>query len=169
MQRRADDDTLPICLLLHDCHALLHEIIEADAHKGEFELSGLDFGEIEQIVDKRNKMPARGVYVLEILPVAFAADRAKALVHHHFGKSYDGIERCTNLMADLGKKLGLRRGCLLGCASGIDQFFLDALPGGDVAQYCAKFFTAFDASDRDMQRNKTALAHTADCFVAGAE
>src|SRR5262245_1489879 len=114
MQRGANDDTLPIRLLLHDCHALLHEIIEVDAHKGEFKLSGLDFGEIEQIVDKRNEMPARGVDVLEILPVAFAADRAKAFVHHHFGTAYDGIEWCTNFMADIGKKLGLRRGCLLG-------------------------------------------------------
>ena len=114
-------------------------------------------------------MPARGVDILEILPVTFAADRAKAFLHHHFGKADDSIERCANFVADLGKKLGLRCGCLLGRDPGVDQFIFAALPGGDVAHYRAKLLAILDAPDRDMQRNKAALAHAADCFVAGIE
>src|SRR4029078_3220329 len=150
-------------------HALLHEIIEIDAHECELKLSGLDLRQIEQIVEKRNKMSARGVDVLEILPVAFAADRAETLVHHHFGKTDDGIERRSDFVADLGKKFGLRRGRLLGRALGVDQFLFAALPGGDVAQNHAKFLAVLDAPDRDMQRDKPALAHAPDYFVAGAE
>ena len=54
-------------------------------------------------------MAARGMDVLEILPIALVADRAEALLHHHFGKSDDGVERGADLVADLGNEIGFRR------------------------------------------------------------
>ena len=55
------------------------------------------------------------------------------------------------------------------CCAGVDQFFLGALPGGDVAQHRAEFLAVLDPPHGDVERNQAALAHAADCFAAGIE
>ena len=85
-------------------------------------------------------MAAGGVDILQVLPVAFIADGAEALVHHHFGKTDNGVERRADFMADLGEKFRFGDRGLFGCLLGAVKLFCGALPGGDVAQYRAQLF-----------------------------
>ena len=137
--------------------------------KRQVELAGLDLGQIEQIVEQRNQMAAGGVNVLEVLLVAVVADGAEALVHHHFGKADDGVERRADLVADLGEEFGFGGRGALGLLARIDQFFLGALPGGDVAQHRAEFIAVLDPPHGDVERHQPALAHAADRFAPGIE
>ena len=45
----------------------------------------------------------------EILPVALVADRAELFLRHDLGKADDGVERRSDLVADLGEEVGLGR------------------------------------------------------------
>src|SRR6185437_7823031 len=147
----------------------LHQVIEIHAHESQFKLSCLDFREVEEIVEQRNQVAARSVNVLEILPITVVADRAEALVHHHFRKADDRIERCADFMADLGKEFRFGHGSLFGRLSGVDEFLFGSFPVSDVAQYRTKLFTIFYAANRDVQGNETALADTANRLIAGME
>ena len=66
-QRGADDDALAVGLRLHQRDALLRQFVEVDAGEVQVELAGLDLGQVEQVVEQRDQMPAGGVDVLEIL------------------------------------------------------------------------------------------------------
>ena len=51
----------------------------------------------------------------------------------------------------------------------VDQLFLGALPGGDVAQHRAEFLAVLDAPDGHEERHQPALPHAADRLAAGVE
>ena len=115
------------------------------------------------------RCPPEVVDVLEVLPVAVVAERPEALLHHHLGKADDGIERGADLVADLGEEFGLCRGGFFRLLAGVDQFFLGALPGGDVAQHRAEFLAVLDAAHGHVKRHQPALAHAADQLAALVE
>ncbi len=60
-------------------------------------------------------------------------------------------------------------GSALGLLARVDQFFLGALPGGDVAQHGAELFAVLDAPDGKIERHQAALLDAADGFAAGLE
>ena len=52
---------------------MLHQRVQVHAREHEIELAGLDLGEVEQIVDERDKVLAGGVNVPEVLAIALVA------------------------------------------------------------------------------------------------
>src|SRR5208282_5965594 len=66
---RANDDARAARLRLHDADALLRQLVEADIGECEVELTSLDLGKIEQVVQQRDKVHAGAVDVLEIFAV----------------------------------------------------------------------------------------------------
>ena len=80
------------------------------------QLARLDLREIEQVVDEADQVPAGVMDVAEIFAVALVADRAEALLDHHFREADDGVQRRADFVADLGEEVGLLRARLLGLA-----------------------------------------------------
>ncbi len=114
-------------------------------------------------------MLAGEVDVAEIAPVAVAADRAEALLHHHFGKADDGVERRPDLVADLGEEIRLLRIGGLGGAARGDKLLLDILPVGDVAKHGAVLAGLAKPADGHEQRDEAAARHPADHLAAVIE
>ena len=54
-------------------------------------------------------MRAGSADVFQIFLVAGRADRPETLLHHHFRKAHDGVQRRANLMRYAGQEIGLRR------------------------------------------------------------
>ena len=55
------------------------------------------------------------------------------------------------------------------CLLGVDQLFLGALPGGDVAHHRAEFLAVGDPPHGEVKRHQAALPHQADRLAAGVE
>jgi hypothetical protein len=96
--------------------------------------TGLDLGDVEQVVDDVEHMLARIADVMGIFEIARAADRAEPFLRHHFGKADDGVERGADFVADPGKEIALVRIRGLRGALGGAQLFFGAFPLGDVTQ-----------------------------------
>ena len=115
------------------------------------------------MVSERDEMSSRTHRCVQVLPVSFIADGTEALGDHHFGKADDGVERCTDFSV-----------CILARNSLAMQAFSAACLALFVLPRCAsrrlwlitRGFAAFNTAHRDVERNKTALAHAADCWSA---
>ena len=114
--------------------------------KGQIELSRLDAGNVEQVVDQADDMLAGGADVAQVFAVALVLDRSEALLDHHFGEADDGVQRRAYFVADARQEIRflVRRG--LGGAARGEQLGLGALPVRDVAQHGAEA-TALVAGD----------------------
>ena len=104
----------------------------------EFELAGLDFREIEQIVDQRQEMAAAGMDVVDIAAVFVVVDFAEALQPHDFREAHDGVERRAQFVADAGEEFRFLPAGRFGRFLGLAQFRLGLLPLRDVAHHGAE-------------------------------
>ena len=84
----------------------------------QFQLSGIDAGQIEQIVDEHQERRCRIVQHGDSLPLAVVKLRLLQL----FGDSQNGVERSPQFMARNGQKTGFCLVGLLGCVLGRGQF-----------------------------------------------
>ena len=80
--------------------------VERDGDKLHLLLACFDLGNVEQIIDDIEHMLAGIADVVGVFEIARTADRSEPLLYHHFGKSYDGIERRADLVADPGQEVG---------------------------------------------------------------
>ena len=94
------------CGCISDTHSRMTLLASTDA-KASSSLPASILLKIEQVVGEAHHMAAGSVDVLEIVLVALVADRAEALLQHHFGKAQNGVQGRADLMADLGEKIGL--------------------------------------------------------------
>jgi hypothetical protein len=78
--------------------------------RAEFELAGLDLGEVEHLIDEAEKMGTRTVNPAQRLCRLFRA-KARRIADHHLGQPDDGIERGAQLMAHAGDELRLVLAC----------------------------------------------------------
>ena len=75
-----------------------------------------------------------------------------------------------NLVADLGKKVGLGRRCLFGLAPCLNEFLLRFLPSGDVAEHNGTLVgPVAGQSDGHEQRDQGAVAGPADHLASAVE
>src|SRR3546814_12183191 len=73
----------------------------------QIQLAGLDLGEVQDVIDDLQQMPAALVNIAGIAVVAVAAELAVQLVQHDLGKTDDGVERRAQLVPHVGEELGL--------------------------------------------------------------
>src|SRR5262249_7850680 len=81
----------------------------------QYELAGLDLGQIEHIIDESKQMLAVGLKVFEYAQHLLGW-LAVSAVRHQFGIAQDGVERRAQLVAHIGKERGLVL-CWLGISS----------------------------------------------------
>ncbi|MNI56350.1 hypothetical protein D3C73_1113450 [compost metagenome] len=132
-QCRAYDHPLAVCLRLHKRDRFRHRFVQADSDEIEIKLSGLDLGNIEQVVDDIEHMPARAADIVRIFDIAGVADRPEPFRCHHVGKADNGIQWRADLVAYMRKELALVRiGRFRGPFCGA-QLVFGPFPLGDVA------------------------------------
>ena len=83
-----------------------------EAFEDKIHLSGLDLGQIENVVDQRQKMAGSTLDAFKRLDLIVAVEFARILLQH-LGHADDGIERRAQFVRHVGKKAGFRAACLL--------------------------------------------------------
>ena len=79
----------------------------------QFAMTGIEAGNIQNVIDQRQQMRAAGMDVVQIFLVARRAQRPAGLAQHGFGKAQHGIQRRAQFMAHRGQEGGLGfAGCL---------------------------------------------------------
>ncbi len=99
------------------------EHLEAHGH-----LAGLDLGHVEDVVDDRQQVLARGVDVADVFGVALVAKGAEQLGHHHLGEAVDGVQRGAQFVAHVGQELAL------GLVGALGADLLDLVLAGEFGQ-----------------------------------
>jgi hypothetical protein len=97
------------------------------------------------------------------------ADRPEPLLHHHFRKADDCIERRADFVADLRQEIGLLRVRGFRRPPRRHKFFLRVLPMRDVAENGAELVRPSEAPHRHEQRDEPSLRHPADHFASVIE
>ncbi len=120
-ERGPEHDARALGERLQAAGAILDDLGHVDRGEIELELAGLDLGDVEQVVEKRERVEAALMDVLDIAFVALVADRAEPLLQHQLGEADDRVERRAHLVADLGEEVdapgrgvGLELGRVLG-------------------------------------------------------
>ena len=72
----------------------------------EVHLAGLDLGEVEDVVDQREQVPAGAQHALERLELVFPLQVARVLVQH-LGDADDRVQRRAQLVRHVGQELRL--------------------------------------------------------------
>ena len=81
----------------------LEEIAEAEGFGSHLHASGLDFGEVEEVVDEVEEMSSAGADVLDVAGGFGVARRAGFA--EEVGEAEDGVEGCSEFVADVGEEL----------------------------------------------------------------
>ena len=103
------DDKLVVVLLselTRGADDLVDQRRKLDGLRIEFELAGLDLGEIEHLVDEAEEMVTSAVHALQGLQRLFRAE-ARRVGDHHLGQTDDGVEGRAEFMAHPGDELRL--------------------------------------------------------------
>ncbi len=148
-------------LLLQHFRRVIGHVAQVHGGEVQLELAGLDFGQVEQVIDERQEMRAAGVDVLHVATVLLVVDLAEAAKPHDFREAHDGVERRSELVADAGEKLGFLAARRLGALLGLAQFGFGLLPLGDVAHHGAEGglrARRLQPADRQEQGHRSALA-----------
>ncbi len=95
-----------LCSGLDDTQTLIYQAARADWLDGKRELPRLNLRHVEDIVDHLQQVaPALGD-VLGVISIFVMPDRTEELLRHDFREADDGVQRCPQLMADIGEELG---------------------------------------------------------------
>ena len=82
----------------------MHDVLERVVRKRERQLTGLDLGEVEHVIDQAKKMLAVGLQAFEHL-AHLVRRLAIDVVEDEFGVAEDGVERGAQLVAHVGQEL----------------------------------------------------------------
>ena len=102
------------------------EGLDQDLH-----LAGLDLGEVEDVVDQAEEVPAGDADLGEVGDEALLAE-LRGFLDEHFAVADDGVERRAQLVAHIGEELALRLVGGVGLLLGLLQLALALLELGDV-------------------------------------
>src|SRR5262249_916455 len=103
-QRGSEHDACPLGERLQACDAILNELRHIDRSEIQLKLGGLDLGDVEEIVEQRQRVEAAVMDVLDIPLVALVPDRAEPLAKHQLGEADDRVERRAYLVTHFGEK-----------------------------------------------------------------
>ena len=110
--RWAIDDEAVAVLRRHRLDRLGH-VLDHGHQRERFEVKlhppGLDLGEVEDVVDQGEQVPARAEHAVERLEVLLQCLR---ILPQHLGDADDGVERRAQLVAHVGEELRLVLACL---------------------------------------------------------
>ena len=101
---------------LHRAQAGIDELLHLNIDRMDLHPSGLDFGEVEDVVDQRQEMLSADQDLPKILVFARGQDVLRA-PHHQPGKTDNGVHRGPELVGHVGQELGL------GLGGGFGRFF----------------------------------------------
>ncbi|MNZ69932.1 hypothetical protein D3C78_882490 [compost metagenome] len=126
--RLDETDQLDVLLLglgAEDAQAVFDQRVEVELHVVQFNLSGLEFGNVENFVDQCQQFVAGAVDGLHVVALLDRQRRAQ----QQLGHAQYAVHGRADLVADLGQELGL--GIDLGVAggqlaAGAEAFFTDA-------------------------------------------
>ena len=109
--RPAIDDN-PIAVLRRHRLDRLGHVLDQRRQRERFEMKlhapRLDLGEVENVVDQREQVPARAEHAIERLDVLLQRLR---VLPQHLGDADDGVERRAQLVAHVGEELRLVLTC----------------------------------------------------------
>ena len=94
----------------------------------EVQLAGLDLGEVQDVVDDGQERVARGADRLDVLALFLRDARVQEQARH----ADDPVHGGADLVAHVRQELALERGGAQGRVAGLGEFFLNALPLGDL-------------------------------------
>ncbi len=129
----------------HRRHGFIEMIAEIEINAIELEATGLDLGEIENVVDEREQIVGRGANHFQV----FALLDGKRGVERELGHADDAVHGSANLMAHIGQKGALGPIGRLGGFLGRLKLFLESPPLGHIARNAA---SAHDRASRIAQR-----------------
>ena len=92
--------------LAHHHHAALERLPQRERVNLQLDLSGLDLGEVEDVVDQREQMVPRGGDVVEVLRL-LRIHGPDHLVAQHLGEADDRVERRPELVGHVRQELRL--------------------------------------------------------------
>ncbi len=92
--------------LAHHHHAALERLPQRERVHLELDLSGLDLGEVEDVVDQREQVVPGRDDVVEVLGLLLV-DRADHLVAEHLREADDRVQRRPQLVGHVGQELRL--------------------------------------------------------------
>ncbi len=95
-----------LALLRDQRRRLLQQLVQVDLPAFEFQLAGLDLGEVEDVVDDAQQVVAGGLHVVEITALLGVQARLQQQVR----QADDGVQGRADLVAHVGQERGLRLG-----------------------------------------------------------
>jgi hypothetical protein len=105
---RFDDEAVLVLLgeLSGGADDLIDEPSQINRLGIEFELAGLDLGEVQYLVDEAKEVGPGGIHTAQWFQRLFRAE-ARRVGDHHLGQADDGVERRAQLVAHAGEELRL--------------------------------------------------------------
>ncbi|MNS55130.1 hypothetical protein D3C72_879560 [compost metagenome] len=139
-----------------DAQAVVDQGIEVELHIVQFDLPGLELGDVENLVDQRQQFVAGAVDGLHVVALLDRQWRAQ----QQFGHAQHAVHRRADFVADLGEELGF--GVDLGIARGevaadAETTFGDAaltLAEGDAHQQPADTDECHQGHDQTLRRHQ---------------
>ena len=92
--------------LAHHHDAALERVLQRERRDLELDLPGLDLGQVEDVVDQRQQVVARGEDVLEVLRLLLV-ELAEELLAEHLREADDRVQRRPQLVRHVGQELRL--------------------------------------------------------------
>src|SRR5215469_4727947 len=83
---------------------VLGNVLNAVVGEFEFQLTSLDLGQVEHIIDETQQVLAVGLKAFEYAQHLFGR-LAVSAIRHQFGVAQDGVERGAQLVAHIGEEL----------------------------------------------------------------
>src|SRR5664279_4181716 len=94
------------CRLVRERRAVVEQHRQVDAGEVELHAAGLDLRQVEDVVDQREQVVARGVDVEQVLEL-LVVDLAEHLLAQHLREADDRVERRAQLVRHVGEELRL--------------------------------------------------------------
>jgi hypothetical protein len=101
--------------------------VQVDDLLAQIDLPGIEFGDVENIVDELEQMGTAARDIGGVFEIARVADGTGNLPADELGEANDGIERRAELVADIGEELRFGAARRLGRILGGAQSFLGLL------------------------------------------
>ena len=105
---RSSESSTPFrdCPLPDHHDSALQRFAQREEPALELHLTGLDLGQVEDVVDQREQVVGRGEDVVQVL-VLLLVHLAEQLLLEHLGEADDRVQRRPQLVAHVGQELGL--------------------------------------------------------------
>ena len=107
---------------------ILHDAPQVEIHVVQNDLPSLDLGQVQDVIDERQKRAAAGLDDLGVSELLFAETGIEEQLQY----ADDAIHRRADFMAHVGQEAAFRQVGGIGGLAGLHQFVLVAPPLGDI-------------------------------------